>query len=373
MSKWGSKKWAALALALTIAVAAGCSAADKKESSSMEAPAVGTAEKGEMQFTSSNQAMADSNKQVQVTTDKDQFGKATTEKSNAVQGTSASPPGFAGTTADTNGLNRKLIYTANLVMKVKSYGEAQSQIRDLVALSGGYILQFSENSTTKEEGGQFVLKIPSSGFSSFLKDMEKIPLLSPMQQTVKGTDVSEEYVDLEARLKAKQVQEARYLEFMQKATKTDELVNFTNELGKIQESIEQIKGRMRYIDSNVAYSTVEIRVYQPGGSAAANVIEREDEGVLTRAKHAMQKSLDVLSEFGQGIVVVLAALLPVLVIAAIIGVPAWLVYRLRKKKGLIVAKEHDERTKVFRQPLVGRPADPKASQASEEKSNQGDS
>lgn len=69
-------------------------------------------------------------------------------------------------------------------------------------------------------------------------------------------------MDLESRLKAKQMMEAQYIDFMKKATKPADLVQFANQLGEIQEQIEQIKGRMRYIDQNVSFSTVELRLYQ---------------------------------------------------------------------------------------------------------------
>lgn len=255
--------------------------------------------------------------------------------------------------ASSEGLNRKLIYKANLTMKVKDYSQAQSKIRDLTALSGGYVLQFTETGTTHEVGGQLVLKIPASGFASFLKELEKLPHLN-LQQSMQGQDVSEEYVDLEARLKAKQVVEARYLEFMQKATKTDDLVAFTNELGKIQEQIEQIKGRMRYIDQNVAYSTVEIRVYQPEGIVDNNGSEGEGQGVFTKARIAMNTSLNVLSSAGQGIVVAAAALLPLMAAAAVVGIPVvYVVRRRRTVRRNAAEKARLERVKINREVTEG--------------------
>lgn len=155
-------------------------------------------------------------------------------------------------------------------MEVEDYAKAQSEIRNLVALTGGYIVEFSENQSQHELGGNFILKVPAAGFSPFLDKLEQLKPKS-MQRTIQGQDVSEEYVDLESRLKVKEAMEARYLKFVEEATQTSQLVKFVNELERIQTEIEQIKGRMRYIDSNVAYSTVEIRLYQPeqAGSAMA--------------------------------------------------------------------------------------------------------
>ncbi|MDR6880156.1 DUF4349 domain-containing protein [Bacillus sp. 3255] len=228
------------------------------------------------------------------------------------------------------GFNRKLIYRANLVMPVDDYAKAQTGLRDLVALSGAYILQFSENANTGEKGGTFTIKVAASGFVSLLDGLEKI---SPaLQRSVQGQDVTEEYVDLSSRLKAKQLVEERLLSFMEKATKTDDLLAFSNELAKVQEAIEQIKGRMRYLDQNVAYSTIEIRMYQLTDKKPL----LSDPSKLTlgeRIQKSWNSSLNVLVAVLQAVLVFAAAAFPVLVILLLIGVPIW-VYRRKRNKQL---------------------------------------
>lgn len=234
-----------------------------------------------------------------------------------------SAPGFQQAAGDT-GLNKKLIYRANVVMEVKDYAKAQSEIRNQVMLAGGYIVEFSENQSQHEQGGSFVLKVPAAGFSSFLDRLEGLKPVS-MQRSIQGQDVSEEYVDLESRLKVKQAMEARYLKFVEEATQTKQLVEFVNELERIQTEIEQIKGRMRYIDSNVSFSTIEIRVYQPDASKLT--VSSGDTPLLERMKNALTGSIDVLSLFFQWLVVFAAGALPLLVIAALVVIPVWIARR----------------------------------------------
>ncbi|WP_059045505.1 DUF4349 domain-containing protein [Paenibacillus rubinfantis] len=227
--------------------------------------------------------------------------------------------------ATQTGLNSKLIYRASVVMEVKDYAKAQSEIRNLVTLAGGYIVEFSENQSQHELGGNFVLKVPATGFSSFLDRLEGLKPES-LQRSIQGQDVSEEYVDLQSRLKVKQAMEARYLKFVEEATQTKQLVEFVNELERIQTEIEQIKGRMRYIDSNVSFSTIEIRVYQPDASKLA-AASNGDTPLLERMKNALTGSIDVLSLFFQWLVVFAAGALPLLVIAALIVIPIWITRR----------------------------------------------
>lgn len=226
------------------------------------------------------------------------------------------------------GFNRKLIYQANLVMPVKDYAEAQTLLRNLVAQSGAYILQFSENSNTGERGGNFTIKVAANGFSSLLDGLEQI---SPsLKRSVTGQDVTEEYVDLDSRLKAKQAVEVRLLGFMEKAAKTDELLAYSNELAKVQEELEKLKGRIRYLDQHVSYSTVELRMYQKLDSKAWN--EDGKPALGTRLANALDKSLKVLSMVLQGLLVFLAAALPIVIVGLIIFIPVLMFRRKRKQK-----------------------------------------
>ncbi|WP_165842176.1 DUF4349 domain-containing protein [Paenibacillus xerothermodurans] len=235
---------------------------------------------------------------------------------------------FNGTNA-ADAISRKIIYKAHVTLQVENYEETQAQIQEVVSRSGGYVLQFNENESAAENSGSFVLKVPAAGFSSLLAQLEQIH--PSAKKSMEGQDVSEEYVDLSARLTAKQVVEARLISFMEKASKTDELLAFSNELGKVQEEIERLKGRIRYLEQNVAYSTIEVRVTQRLGSAA--VINAEDRGPLfQRAADALNGSAAVMMLVFQWIVVALAAILPIALVVAVIGVPLWLLRRNKQRK-----------------------------------------
>lgn len=292
-----------------------------------------------MESAESSQAQVMS-KDVAITTEAsaapmEQENKEVTEK-DLQTGTTSTPavpveqlPGFNSNSASTaEALNKKLIYTANLVMRVKDYAVAQSEVRNLASLSGGYIIEFSENQSTQEVGGTFVLKVPANGFSSLLNNIEELKHES-YQQSIKGQDVSEEYVDLESRLKVKELMETQYTEFMKKATKTTELVTFANELGKIQEDIEQIKGRMRYINNNVSYSTVEIRLYQQEGKVDPAAVEVEKAPLFERANDALKGTINVLTLLFQWLVVILFGALPILIVGVVVWIALWLARRNR--------------------------------------------
>lgn len=320
MRRWGSF---IIMLVLTLSLLlGGCGSANKNmasESKANSGSATATSDMLQSSTTTSNESMSQ-----EAEAPSAGFGGASQvgDTSGAVASDRAGS-GFQPSDSAA-GLNKKLIYRANVVVEVNDYSKAQSEVRNLVTLSGGYILEFSESQSQEERGGTFVLKVPASGFSSFLDQLEKLKSVS-QQRSIQGQDVSEEYVDLESRLKVKQAMEERYLKFINEATKTSQLVEFANELERIQTEIEQIKGRMRYIDKNVSFSTIEIRLYQPEESIIK--ISKDDTPLGKRAEEALTGSLKVLSKLLQWILVVLSGALPIIVIAAMIGIPWWLLRR----------------------------------------------
>ena len=233
-------------------------------------------------------------------------------------------------TAGEEGLNRKIVYKANMTMQVDNYAKAQSALQNLIQLSDGYMLQFSDQKTTTELGGTYTIKVPASGFSGFILQLEKIEHLD-FQSNIKGTDVTEEYVDLESRLKARQVVEARLLSFMEKAAKADDLLKFSQELGDVQTEIEQIKGRMRYLDQNVAYSTIDIRLYQEVEPSPAALKKGETAAFPDRLSNALTDSARVLYRLLQDLIVFIAGALPVAAVLAVIGLPLY--FGLRRRRG----------------------------------------
>jgi hypothetical protein len=257
------------------------------------------------------------------------YGNSGTEAGSGSEADSIPPAAGAGIgpVADANaGYNRKMIYSANVTMKVASFAKAEEQVSNAIFQSGGYIVQFADTRTDGRIGSTYVIKVPSSGFSSFLAALKQIPHLE-FERQMQGNDVTEEYVDLEARLKAQQALEARLLAFMDKATKSDDLVRFSNEIASVQQKIEQIKGRMRYLDQNVAYSTVNLRLYEGEPEDMTEPAEDGNADLGARLARAMKGSARVLGLIGEGLLTFLAALLPVLLVAAILAVPTFVLVR----------------------------------------------
>jgi len=252
------------------------------------------------------------------------------EESQALGGSQAVVGGGISMNADNvAGIDRKVIYRANMVMKVEKFETAEEQLTNLIHMTpGAYILQFNDSRNPDEIGASYVVKVPANGFNSFLDGLKTIRTIY-QERDLQGNDVTEEYVDLGSRLKAKQVVEERLLGFMDKATRSDDLVKFSAELARVQEEIEQLKGRIRYLDQNVAFSTVSIRLYQSEHAEAKVEEDSSNKSFGDRIYDALSGSAKALRQFGEGLVVVIAALLPILAVLTVFGIPAYVVMRRR--------------------------------------------
>jgi len=244
-------------------------------------------------------------------------------------GATGAGSGIGSAPAPAEGVARMLIYKANVTMEVGEYAEAYTAVQNLIHLSGSYIVQYSEHSVEAEKSGVFTIKVPARDFSGFMDRLEQIPNTG-LNRSMDAQDVTEEFVDLEARLKAKQLVESKYLQYMEQASRAEDLIRFTNELAVIQEEIERMKGRMRYLQQNVDYSTVELRIYER--SAGASALNGEAGGLGERMQSAVRNSLNALAVVAEGVLIVVAGAIPIAAAIVLLGGPIYWYIRRRKAK-----------------------------------------
>ena len=82
------------------------------------------------------------------------------------------------------------------------------------------------------------------------------------QKEISASDVTEEYIDVDARLKAKKILEARYFELLKKANKVSEMIEIETQLATIREEIDAKEGQLRYMKSRISMSTITIEFYK---------------------------------------------------------------------------------------------------------------
>ncbi|WP_053366036.1 DUF4349 domain-containing protein [Bacillus sp. FJAT-27245] len=213
--------------------------------------------------------------------------------------------------------DRMVIRNAELHLRVKNFENAQKSIESKAEKLGGYIVESSVSRDGGEQtSGIMTIRVPAAKFESFLHEAEK-DAAEVLDRSIRGEDVTEQYVDLESRLRSKKAVEARLLDFMKGATKTEDLLQISADLGTVQEEIEQITGKMKYLQNQSSLSTIKISLFERKLIAKATTPEELD--TWARTKKQFISSTNFLLSAGSGLIVFFVGNLPVFLILIVGG------------------------------------------------------
>ena len=223
--------------------------------------------------------------------------------------------------------NRMIIHQASLSVNVKELDKAQANIEQKVAHYGGYIVEsnvYKEDDQTSS--GKMVVRIPEKHFEKFLADAEG-EAAKVLERNVTGQDVTEQYVDLQSRVKSKRAVEERLLAFMSNAQKTDDLLKISADLAQVQEEIEVMVGKMKFLENQTSFSTIELLMYE--NKVVVPEIESKELNTWEKTKKQLATSTNSLLAAGSALIVFFVGNMPVLLILALIGL---FVYWFVRKK-----------------------------------------
>lgn len=166
------------------------------------------------------------------------------------------------TAPDAQVIAQKIIKTGNLRFETQNMTATHQHILDVIKQTDGYIQ--NDNSGKQSYGGVFqnlTVRVPTGNFQTALDDISKGVAYFD-EKTISQKDVTEEFVDLNARLKAKRALEDRYINLLSKAKNVKEMLEIERELAEIREEIEAKQGRLKYLKSQVSLSTLHINFYK---------------------------------------------------------------------------------------------------------------
>lgn len=158
-------------------------------------------------------------------------------------------------------IERKLIKEGRLTFETDNCKTTKSIITAATKSLKGYISNDDEYSYGDRIQHQVVVRVPSDNFDSLLEKISQ-SITELDDQNISVQDVTEEYVDVQARLKAKKAVEQRYLDLLNKAHSVGDILQVENELARLREEIEATEGRLRYLKDQVSLSTLTITYYQ---------------------------------------------------------------------------------------------------------------
>ncbi|SEW50790.1 DUF4349 domain-containing protein [Chitinophaga arvensicola] len=158
-------------------------------------------------------------------------------------------------------ISQKIIKEGILRFETNDFENAKKRITDTVKKYGGYLASEKEENTRLRWQNQMVVKIPSAAFEQCMESLTGGSSRVDEKSST-STDVTDAYIDLDARMKARLAVEQRYVQILQQARNVKEILEVEAQLKSIREEIESAKGRLQYMDHHVAYSTINLEYYQ---------------------------------------------------------------------------------------------------------------
>ena len=232
-------------------------------------------------------------------------------------------------------VERKIIRNAELKLEADAPEESQRKITQIAESKGGFVVEStqsgSDEKATKRDTVTMTVRVPAAKFDEALGEIRQAAS-RVIVETVKGQDVTEEFIDIEARLRTQKALETQFLEIMKRGNTVQDALNVQKELATVRGVIEQIEGRKRFLESQASLSTIKITLRTPTAFSA------NSSGFFYQLKEAFGSGFDAALTFILFFVKVLIALLPFLIL---IVLPIYLLirYLLRKNRKSKLASE----------------------------------
>ncbi|MCB0479619.1 MAG: DUF4349 domain-containing protein [Crocinitomicaceae bacterium] len=161
-------------------------------------------------------------------------------------------------------IDAKIIKTANMKFQVDDVDMTTNKISSILKTKGAYISDMNQSKNRNHFYSELTIRVPNLYFDDLLMELsltgEKVDY-----KRVSSQDVTEEYVDIQTRLKTKKEVKKIYEEILRSKAKTvAEVLDTEEKLRRIQEEIEVQEGRMRYLKNQVNMSTIYLTIYEEG-------------------------------------------------------------------------------------------------------------
>ena len=251
------------------------------------------------------------------------------------------PAQAAPTEAPVGDTGRLVIQTAQLSIVVADVNARVKAIEDMASAMGGFIVSVNVYQTYANNGetvpqAQVVVRVPQDKLDDALTQIKRGTVDVQNEQRA-GTDVTDQYVDLQSRLKAKQAAADQLMTIMQSATKTQDVLDVYSQLQQVQSDIEVLKGQIKYYEQSAALSAISVNVIAEKTVKPIEVAGWMPQGV---ARDAIQQLIYFWQAFVDFLIRFFLFLLPVLLTIAIplfliFLFVRWLYRRSRKAKAAL--------------------------------------
>lgn len=158
--------------------------------------------------------------------------------------------------------NLKIIKSGSIQFQVEKLAKAKAELNFLVNKYQAYYAKEELDQQSYQNVYQLAIRIPSQNYEHFLQDLEKKNLGKLLDKRVEAQDVSEEYTDLETRLKNKRSYIERYTALLKQAKTMDDILKIQEKIRALEEEIDRAAGRLRFLSDRVSMGSLNVMLQE---------------------------------------------------------------------------------------------------------------
>ncbi len=159
--------------------------------------------------------------------------------------------------------DRKLIRKGDVTLKVEDIKTAIKDIKRIADDMDGVVFETNIHTWSDSESGYAVIKVPAESFDKAMDALRKIAI-KVLSENVSTEDVTEKYIDFEARLNNMKAEEASLLKVMKKAVRVEDIISVNKELSRVRGEIDSLQGKLNYLKSQIVMSTITVQLNTEG-------------------------------------------------------------------------------------------------------------
>ena len=218
-------------------------------------------------------------------------------------------PGYTGDA----GTDPKIIKTSYLTIEVRNVTASLDPLRSIATAHGGYVGSLAVNTRYGDRlYAVLTMRVPAYQFDSTITEIKTLGSLK--SESLSADDVTEEYVDLQARRTALASQLAQYTRIMERAENVSEILEVQVQIERVQVELDRIDGRLKYLDNRVDYATITVALQEPepvGGGEGFSFIS------------VINESIAGFLAVTAGLIIILVSIIPLIILGAV----AYVLYR----------------------------------------------
>lgn len=216
-------------------------------------------------------------------------------------------------------LNRKIIRNAELFLELSDPAQGQRKITSITESLGGFVVTSESKQTESQDPSQqtlevtLVVRVPAGQYNSALEQIRAVGSRVINEKT-SGQDVTEEFIDLEARIKTQKALELQFLDIMKQANKVADALEVQRQIAEVRTDIEKLEGRKRFLENKASLSTISVSLKTPAAIAV------DTSGFGRSVKEAVADSVATASAIVLFLIRFVIVMIPVLIFIVLPGV-----------------------------------------------------